>query len=84
MTNDDFDRVKTAFRVTFDAVKECWPPEDTPKYWERVATVFCDVANQHAGDGLVWQLLLGAVNGLQSIAKERREYERSENAGDPG
>ena len=60
---------KKAFRVAFDALKECWPPKNDPEWFASKAYPVCaDGFHETGEDPLAKGLLLAVYGYLDEMA----------------
>ena len=66
---------KAAARIWFNLLTECWPPENTEKYWQRVTDRMSQVWNENPDNELLRGLLLMTHQYLGDIANGKRTYD---------
>lgn len=72
---------KKAFRVAFDALEHCWPPEHTEEYFKMAVDHLTLLHHENSENGLCRLLLVALIDYLEKAGKERKElYEPSNNA----
>ena len=68
---------KQAFRVAFDFLKACFPPQRGAEYWTATVERFKHLTKDNKYNPLVKHLLLGAYNYISEIVKDLPEEEET-------
>ena len=66
-------RHKDAFRIAFDFLKACFPPQRGAEYWTATVERFKHLTEDNKHNPLVKYLLLGAYNYMSEIVKDLPE-----------
>lgn len=63
---------KSAARIWFNALTECWPPQNTERYFEAVSEQFNRIWNENKDNELLHKLLLMTHEYLGETAEEHK------------
>ena len=67
---------KRVFRIAFDCLTRCWPPEDSVEYFQGKAHPICAVAYADMGDNQLGKdMIWGIYKYLEIMAKELEKHE---------
>ncbi len=61
---------KQAFRIAFDFLGACFPPDRSEEYWTKTVELFKHRVQDNKANPLVKHLLLGVYNYLGEIVKD--------------